>query len=91
MHSRVSRILRSALVLASLGVWCAAFAADEIHWTIAGPTAVSFDWRGTASEDTIAYGASAGSYTNTVTAASPAGMCVPWSSAGPFWEAKLTG
>ena len=66
-------------------------AADEIHWTITGPTSVSFDWRGTASEGSIAYGTSAGSYSTTISAVHPTGTCVPWSSAGPFWEARLTG
>ena len=68
-----------------------AFAADEIHWTFIGQTAITFDWRGTASENTIRYGLSAGSYTNTVTAVNPAAPNIPFSSPGPFWEAKLTG
>jgi len=61
-------------------------AADEIHWTITGPTSVTFDWRGP--ESFVQYGLTT-SYSNTVTAvgATPA----PVSSAGPFWEARLTG
>ena len=63
-----------------------ASAADEIHWTIKGQTAVTFDWRG--SETTISYGETT-AYGTTVTAVTPS--IVPFSSAGPFWEAALTG
>ena len=38
-------------------------AADEIHWTIIGQTAVTFDWRGTSAENTIRYGIAPGVYT----------------------------
>lgn len=61
--------------------------ADEIHWTFTGDTSVTFDWRGGV--DTIAYGLAPGSHTTTVTAVTPS--IVPFSSAGPFWEARLTG
>ncbi len=67
----------------------AARAADQIHWTITGQTSVTFDWRGAAAENTIRYGTSPGTYTSTVAAATPSPL--PNSSAGPFWEAKLTG
>ena len=67
----------------------AAFAADEIHWTIMGQTSVTFDWRGAAEENYIDYGTSPGVYAQTVTAATP--VPLPVSSPGPFWEAKLTG
>ncbi len=77
--------------MAALLVCRAGFAADEIHWTITGPTSVTFNWRGSISENTVRYGLSAGSYGATVTAASPTGTCVPYSSAGPFFEAKLEG
>ncbi len=66
-----------------------AFGADEIHWTLIGQTAVTFDWRGAASENSIRYGTSPGAYPNTATAQTPSP--VPDSSPGPFWEAKLTG
>jgi hypothetical protein len=66
-----------------------AVAADEIHWTITGQTSVTFDWRGTSSENRISYGTSPGSYTATVTAVTPSP--VPDSSPGPFWEARITG
>jgi hypothetical protein len=86
-----SRLVRLIWALAAVGLSRSAFAADEIHWTITGQTSVTFDWRGTASENVIVYGLSAGLYTSTVTASNPTGVCVPWSSIGPFWEAKLTG
>src|SRR5713226_625089 len=55
------------------------FAADEIHWTITGQTSVTFDWRGTTSENTIRYGLTAGSYTNTITAVAPTAPNIPFS------------
>lgn len=84
-------LVRAAAALAALLFCRNGFSADEIHWTITGPTSVTFDWRGSPPENTIRYGLSAGSYGTTVTAASPTGTCVPYSSAGPFFEAKLTG
>ncbi len=65
-----------------------AYAADEIHYTITGQNSVTFDWRGTATENSIGYGVSSGAYTQ-VTAVAPKPL--PNSSQGPFWEAKLTG
>jgi hypothetical protein len=65
-----------------------AFAANEIHWTVTGPDAVTFSWRGTTAEKTIGYGTTSGAYTM-VTARTP--NPVPVSSKGPFWEAELTG
>ena len=63
-----------------------AHAADEIHWTIKGQTAVTFDWRG--AETTIRYGLTP-TYGTTVTATAP--YATPNSSPGPFWQAPLTG
>src|SRR5499427_10799558 len=63
-----------------------ASAADEVHWTFTGPTSVSFDWRG--SETTVRYGLTT-SYGATVTGVTPSPL--PFSSSGPFHEAKLTG
>jgi len=77
------------LILSSTGLAGTAFGADEIHWTLTGQTSVTFDWRG--AETTIRYGLSAGSYTNTVTGVAPTAPNIPFSSAGPFWEARLTG
>jgi parallel beta-helix repeat protein len=59
---------------------------DEIHWTFMGQTAVSFDWRGF--DNTIRYGLTQ-AYGSTVTAFTPSP--IPFSSPGPFWEARLTG
>src|SRR5439155_295534 len=63
----------------------AAETADEVHYTFTGPTSIAFDWRGTAK--TIRYGRTS-RYGRTVRAhlATPA----PFSSAGPFWEARLS-
>jgi hypothetical protein len=61
-------------------------AADEVHWTFTGPTSVSFDWRG--SETTVRYGLTT-SYGSTATAYTPTPL--PFSSSGPFHEARITG
>jgi Calcineurin-like phosphoesterase len=62
----------------------AAPVADEIHYTYTGPTSVAFDWRGAAK--TLRYGRTR-HYTRTVVAHTPSPL--PFSSAGPFWEARL--
>src|SRR5258705_11487956 len=72
--------------LASLQVGSAEAATDEVHWTIMGQTSVTFDWRG--AENTIRFGLTT-SYGQTVTASTSSP--VPFSSAGPFWEARLPG
>jgi hypothetical protein len=74
------------LVLCSTALAGSAHAADEVHWTFTGPTSVTFDWRG--AETTLRYGLSA-AYGQTVTAATPSPL--PFSSAGPFQEAPVTG
>jgi len=74
------------LALGMLGLARAALSADEIHWTITGQTSVTFDWRG--AESTIAYGLTP-SYGQIATAVTPAPL--PFSSVGPFWEARLGG
>jgi hypothetical protein len=58
--------------------------ADEIHYTFAGPTSVAFDWRGTA--NTMRYGRTA-KYGKVARAA--ARLPAPFSSSGPFREARL--
>ena len=69
-------------------------AADNIHWTITGPTSVTVDWRG--SDSAVSYGLTR-SYGQSVTAVSQAGaMCDPAatpnnSGTGPYKEAKITG
>ncbi len=81
--NRISSSLALALALVVTGT---AHAADEIHWTLTGQTSVTFDWRG--SESLIRYGLTP-SYGQSVTAATPSPL--PFSSAGPFWEAPITG
>ena len=61
-------------------------AADEVHWTMTGPTSVTLDWRG--SETSVRYGTTA-AYGQTATAVTPTPL--PFSSAGPFKEARITG
>jgi len=63
-----------------------AFAADEIHWTMISPTAVTFDWRGAGT--TLRYGLTT-TYGLTATGVTPS--IVPVSSAGPFREARVMG
>ena len=62
----------------------AATTADEIHYTFTGADSVTFDWRGSA--DTISYGLTP-DYGSSVVASSPTPE--PWSSPGPYWEARL--
>ena len=84
---RLRGIIAAALVVATTGIAGAAAAAvDEVHWTIMGQTAVSFDWRGP--DSTIQFGTTT-AYGRAVTATRPSPT--PFSSAGPFWEARLTG
>src|SRR2546430_1418715 len=59
---------------------------DEVHYTFAGPTSVTLDWRGTAPD--VRYGPTS-SYGSTATGVAP--QWTPISSAGPFWQAQLTG
>ena len=81
------RFCATALVAAAaVTAGVAAAAIDEVHWTVMGQTAVSFDWRGP--DSTIQFGTST-AYGRAVTGATPSPL--PFSSAGPFWEAKLTG
>ncbi|HSX35776.1 MAG TPA: Ig-like domain-containing protein [Patescibacteria group bacterium] len=74
----------------------AAGVADEIHYTITGPTSVTFDWRGDPT--TIAYGATS-NYGQTATAGGPVVVkengtnvaIAPISGSGPWREARLAG
>ena len=84
---RHGRIVVAGGVLAGLLVASLAFAAaDEIHWTHRSPTAVTFSWRGGA--DSLRYGPTS-DYGTTVFATTP--VPLPFSSAGPFREARITG
>jgi len=80
------RRLAVVCALAAVSFFRVAHAADEIHWTLTGPTSVTFDWRGSSSD--LRYGLTSG-YGSTATGATPNPL--PLSSPGPFWEAKLTG
>src|SRR5204863_7730797 len=62
--------------------WCA----DEIHWTLVDPATVTFDWRG--AETAIRYGLTS-SYGQTAPAVTPSPL--PFSSPGPFQEARISG
>ena len=64
-------------------------AADQIHWTLTGPTSVTFDWRGSGAADTLRYGKSPGGYSRSVVGTAP--RPAPDSSPGPFWEARIKG
>lgn len=59
---------------------------DEIHWTMTAPTSVTVDWRGAST--TVRYGPTS-AYTLSVTGVTPSPL--PYSSAGPFHEAKISG
>jgi len=72
--------------LAALLLAPAAQATDEIHWTFTGPTSVAIDWRGSGSG--VRYGLTS-AYGLNATGQTPSPL--PYSSSGPFWEAKLTG
>jgi len=72
--------------LAALLLAPAAHATDEIHWTFTGPTSVAIDWRGSGSG--VRYGLTS-AYGLNATGQTPSPL--PFSSSGPFWEAKLTG
>lgn len=61
-------------------------APDEIHWTIAGDAAVTFDWRG---GDGVVRWRAAGGEEKILRGQRPSP--VPVSSAGPFWEATVGG
>ena len=60
--------------------------AHEVHWTFTGPTSVTLNWREGASS--VRYGLTT-DYNMQAEAATPS--IVPFSSAGPFREARITG
>ena len=82
MSPRLSLALLPVLLLAVPP----ARAADEIHWTMLGPTSVALDWRGTG--QTVRYGRTS-AYGLTATGVTPDPL--PFSSAGPFHECQITG
>ncbi len=65
---------------------------DQIHFSIIGNGAVTFDWIGTA--DRIIYGTDPSNLRDSMSASHPGYLPVTalWvSDPGPYWEAKLTG
>jgi hypothetical protein len=80
--------LSTALAAALIGIGPAHadVPVDEVHYTFTGSTSVALDWRGTAQE--VQYGLTT-AYGSTATAAAPA--WTPISSAGPFWQADISG
>lgn len=60
--------------------------ADEVHWTIDGPSSVSLDWRG--GESTIHYGLTT-AYGRSARGSQPSPT--PFSSPGPFRQVLLKG
>jgi hypothetical protein len=85
LEAPMHRLRIPALLLCGLFA-TVANAADEIHWTLTGPSSVTFDWRGQGA--TMRYGLSS-AYGSTATGTTPSP--VPLSSPGPFWETPLTG
>jgi hypothetical protein len=81
--------LALALALGMLVATRPAPAADEIHWTLTGQNSVSFSWRGTNAERVLRYDTHHWALFKSVVGMAPNPM--PNSSAGPFWEARLTG
>jgi parallel beta-helix repeat protein len=78
-----------SLLAAMLSIAPAAYAdgaVDEVHYTFTGQTSVSIDWRGTAND--VRWGPTS-DYGNATTGVAP--QWTPWSSAGPFWQAQITG
>jgi hypothetical protein len=73
----------AALALASAK---GAGAADEVHWTITGQTSVTLHWR--AGDPVVRYGLTP-KLGQSATAAAPAPL--PYSTSGPFREARLRG
>jgi parallel beta-helix repeat protein len=92
MPARTFRVLLASAVAAVSGAFAVGLPAgadtptDEVHYTFTGPTSVSVDWRGTATD--LRYGLTT-DYGSTVTAAAPA--WTPISSPGPFWQAEVDG
>src|SRR5689334_633879 len=88
----MSRIVSAAVLLTALGLVTGAPRAsadvpvDEVHYTFAGPTAVTLDWRGTAQD--VRYGLTA-AYDQTAQGGDP--DWTPQSSAGPFRQARIGG
>ncbi len=83
------RLAAPAALLSLLIAAHAALAADQIHWTLTGPTSVTFNWRGSVTENTIRYGTHPWVFSQSAVGVPPGPA--PTSTPGPFWEARLTG
>jgi hypothetical protein len=79
----------AAAVLGAVMTAGAARAADEVHWTVMGQTAVTFDWRGGGADDTLRFRPAVGGETRIAVGQAPKPL--PDSSPGPFCEARITG
>jgi len=89
MEGRVKTPRAHVILIAAacfVGLTAESFPADEIHWTITGQTSVTVDWRG--GESTVRYGVTK-ALGQTAPAVAPEPR--PFSSKGPFREAKITG
>jgi len=92
MVARVARALVAAvlaialILLGRMTPAVADAAADEVHYTFTGGTSVALDWRGTAQD--VRYGLTT-DYGQTATGTAP--QWTPISSAGPFWQAQISG
>jgi parallel beta-helix repeat protein len=91
MFGWVTRAAVTGALLAGLTLWAgtapgvADALADEVHYTFTGPTSVSVDWRGTATD--LQYGLTT-AYGTAVSGSAPA--WTPTSSPGPFWQAQIS-
>ena len=79
-------LIRIGLTAALLAFAAVAHANDGVHWTVTGPTSVTFDWRG--ADSTLSFGLTT-AYTRTVIARRPDPL--PWSSTEHYWEAPISG
>jgi parallel beta-helix repeat protein len=92
MVARVARALVAAVIaialvlLARITPALADATADEVHYTFTGATSVALDWRGTPQD--VRYGPTT-DYGQTATGVAP--QWTPISSAGPFWQAQISG
>ena len=86
-HVGVASACAATLVLSvQVGSATADVPVDEVHYTFTGATSVAMDWRGTA--QAVQYGLTT-AYDQSTTGVAP--QWTPISSAGPFWQAQISG